>query len=55
MTLQELPMSDDVQPQAPAAPPQLRGIQRFFDVANRTIFGFDYFISYTWRDADERA
>ena len=40
-------------PGHPAAPPKLRGIQQFFDVGYRTIFGFDYFISYMWRDKDD--
>ena len=46
-------MSDDVQPQAPSTPRKLHGIRRFLDVAYRTVFGFDYFISYTWRDKDD--
>ena len=46
-------MSGDTHSRSLTAPHQLRGIKRFFDLAYRTIFGFDYFISYTWRDTDD--
>ena len=47
-------MPDEVKQQSESTLPALRGIKRFFDLIYRTIFGFDYFIAYTWKDKDGR-
>ena len=47
---QESPKSEATEPQSFVPPQNLRGVKWLFDLTYRSIFGFDYFIAYTWRD-----